>query len=851
MSAEALSLVYSFDGIDACSDKSELDVLASLIGRAGQELYRDVNELKNRNLIQSRDKWRAVLPHAIANRLARRAFESIPKDRIVDTFISRAPERLIKSFSRRLGYLHDCEQAVEIAEDWLSQDGWLGKASCNFNDLGMQVFKNIAPVSPKRSLEMIERAANGENSHDFTDRDQNHNHDIFVRILRHIAYDADLFDRAVDIICCFALSEKADENNNSSRAVLKSLFFIHLSGTHASVEQRASIIEDLVSSDSQDRQELGIVLLGAAIQASHFTSSHDFDFGARSRDFGYRPKSRYDIENWYRTFLETCARISVSDKPIAEDAKKIFANNMRGLWMQAHVYDIVEKAISDIHRHRPWNEGWIAIKRIIQYHYENFEEGIKKRISELEKSLRPDNLYETARTFALSDEHISFDITDDLNADEAKGWDKAMDRTHEIGIKVAQDEGVLNALLPDLVSRFSERLRAFGWGLGVGSPDRKNTSVLAGFLSACAEKEPELYNTILDSLIEDEDLGEYFPIFQTTSTIDQRGIERIIKALELGIAKTEYFSCLAWGRAHESINDDDLATILKKILSKEDSIDVALEILRMRFYKKKNSAEISENLLDAGRDVLCKYSPSDRRERHGIKDHALSILAKLCLSGESGVHAAEKVCQNFLQAIINYKIYIFDYPTSLGTICDVQPHVFLNIFMEDDQLKPDQRRRMFTEDLNDRIPIDRISDDVLIAWCEKAPERRYDLIASAIRPFIEFPEEGNLKLRPIIYKIFDRAPDLEIVFKHLTRSIVPSSWSGSRADIMQRRTELLKDLFEHENTEIVSLARARYSELQKRIREERSSKRAGNTCAIRVLSETKKEKIRSTPGLRS
>jgi hypothetical protein len=87
ISAEVCSLVYSFEGTDTNSEKSELNLLASLVGRSGSELYRDVTVLKERDLMQSRHVWRAVLPHAIANRLAKRALESIPKDRLVQAFI--------------------------------------------------------------------------------------------------------------------------------------------------------------------------------------------------------------------------------------------------------------------------------------------------------------------------------------------------------------------------------------------------------------------------------------------------------------------------------------------------------------------------------------------------------------------------------------------------------------------------------------------------------------------------------------------------------------------------------------------------------------------------------------------
>ena len=80
ISAQVCSLVYSFEGTDTSSDNSEIKFLARLVDKSPADLFRDIAELKRRELIQSRGVWRAVLPHAIANRLAGRAIESIPKD---------------------------------------------------------------------------------------------------------------------------------------------------------------------------------------------------------------------------------------------------------------------------------------------------------------------------------------------------------------------------------------------------------------------------------------------------------------------------------------------------------------------------------------------------------------------------------------------------------------------------------------------------------------------------------------------------------------------------------------------------------------------------------------------------
>ena len=564
VSAEACSLVYSFEGTDVSSEKSELQFLASLVNKSGAELYRDVAELKKRDLIQSRGVWRAVLPHAIANRLARRALESIPKDTIVAKFLSSGSDRLIKSFTRRLSFLHDSETAVEIVVDWLGQNGWIGKSIHNLNNLGIDVLRNIAPVAPEKTLEAIERAANGSEGGSFTSRGNSH-HTEFVRLLRDLAYDPSLFDRSVELLCRYALSESKDENNNSTRDVLKSLFYIYLSGTHAPVEARARIIERLVDSENQDKQELGLLLLDASLEAWHFSSSHEFGFGARPRDYGYEPKTREEITCWFDTFIRIVTRLALSDQPIAEKARKLLADNLRGLWTKAGMFDALEESARKIQAQKAWNDGWIAVRETLRYDGKDFNEELRERLHRLEKLLKPNDLLEQARAFALSDQYRAIDLAGDFDDDEngSAAWHRAEETTRKIGAQVAQSPDTLKALLPDLVSTRGSRLHIFGRGLADGcsdkhemfkilraeiektSPEKRKISVLLGFLSASAESDPSFYNSILDTLVRDDVLGQWFPIFQTISTIDQRGVERLHEALDLGKAQIHTFKDLA------------------------------------------------------------------------------------------------------------------------------------------------------------------------------------------------------------------------------------------------------------------------------------------------------------------
>lgn len=847
ISAEACSLVYSFEGTDTESDQSELKFLASLIDQSVTDLYRAVGELKRRDLIQARDVWRAVLPHAIANRLAKRALEFIPKARIVQAFLYSESKRLIKSFTRRLSYLHDCNPAVEIVTDWLAPDGWIGKETSNLSDFGMEIFRNIAPVTPEKALEAIERAANGDDGSRFTSRENAHYYE-FVRLLRHLAYDPELFDRSVTLMCRYALSEKPEENRNSTRDILKSLFYIHLSGTHASVEARAKVIEELVDSEEEVKQELGLILLDAALETWHFSSSDEFEFGARKRDFGYEPKDHKDFPHWYETYIGICTRIVLSCQPTAQRAQRILADHLRGLWTNIGLFETLEKSAQQIHERQAWNDGWIAVREIIRYDVKSFQKEIQNRLNNLEKLLRPRDLLELARTYALSDQNRSFGLEDDFadSDDASSGWQRAQAATRKIGFQVAQDPETLDILLPELVSTHNLRLRSFGMGLADGSdnkeelwkliyaqfektpPEKRQITVLLGFLSSCAESDSAFYNSMLDNLINDDLLGDSFPLLQTTCSIDRQGVERLNEALDFGKVKIDTFRYLAWGRVHESISDDDLTGLLKKILTKEDGIDVAIEILRMRFHGSKDSSQKhSGELMAVARSALLLFTfPDAERGRRNNLDHELAGIARTTLNGQEGTPTAIELCRHIAEAISDNRIYAVDYHDLLNGLARTQPFVFLDMIVGNDGIKDYQRRRMFGDHFRRRSnPIDQISDDDILSWCDDSPEDRYPLTASVIQPFSESEETGGPAWKPIVYSIIAKAPNLNNVLKHLARMIRPSGWSGSLADILQKRAVLFQNLFQHENEEIRSWAKSQYSALQKTIEKERDEEK--------------------------
>ena len=831
--------MYSFDGDDT-SATSELKFLADLAEKSPRELYRDVAELKNRGLVQQRSIWRAVLPHAIANRLAKGALNSIPTPTVVSAFLSSGSDRLITSFTRRLGYLHDCEPATEITQEWLKPDGWIGATNCNLSSFGLAVLENIAPVAPEATLAMLERV--GSESDGLASL---HSY-VFIRLLRHIAYEAELFQRSVRLLSRLALLEKPDINDGSSaRHTLATLFRMVLSGTHAPAETRVSIIDELIDSSIQEEQDLGIGLLEAALQTQHFSTSHTSTFGARPRDFGYRPNTNQEMADWYRIYLAVCTRTALLDAPIAAKAKQALANHVRGLWsigvrFDQEFLDDLEHSVMQIHSQERWNVGWISVKGILRYDNGRMDHEARSRLEQLAQYLKPANLLEQARTYALADRNLYFDLEDDFDDDGSAvdQWKRVQDVTRQIGVAVAQDQAVFKELLPELVSNYRDRLGVFGEGLADGCDDRKGMwqalreqiektppekrqiAVMLGFLSECAIHDHNLYHLILNSLIKDELLGQWFPLFQTASAIDKQGIERLHKALDEGSAHVQSFAQLAWGRRHEAIGDDDLAALLQKLLTREGGMWVVIEILGMRFHRNEGEQHsYSQRLIEVSREVLLQYPYEEQQDRNDHPDYKLAQIADVSLQAEDSTRSATRLCQLLAEAFQEYRVYSFSYPRLLGRLAEVQPYIFLESFIGRDEY---MFRRMRFDDLERAdSPVNHIPDSILIDWCEQDPEARYPLIVSSMQIYLKPKDSEELCWHPILPIIFEAQSDVQEVLSRLENEIYPMSWSGSLADTMAKRLTLFTQLFGHPNSVIRDWAITQHQKLERAVQVER------------------------------
>lgn len=220
--AEIMSLVYSFSVSSLERDDNELEVLGSISGHSYTDLFRSVKRLSDRHVVQKRGQWRAILPHAIANKLAASALDSIHVDQLRASFEASGHQRLLMSFAHRLGFLHDHPVAKEIVEAWLQSDGLLGRLS-SLDEMSLRILTYIGPVAPEVLLDRIEAELT---TPDFKGIDPRYNpqRTTILNLLESLAYEASAFDRCVRLLICAADYEEENNNFDAVRAKITRFF---------------------------------------------------------------------------------------------------------------------------------------------------------------------------------------------------------------------------------------------------------------------------------------------------------------------------------------------------------------------------------------------------------------------------------------------------------------------------------------------------------------------------------------------------------------------------------------------------------------------------------------------------
>lgn len=836
--AEILALVYSFN-VARAEHGDELSVLCSIGGVGRQVLHSGQAELLRRQLAQQRGNWRAVLPHALANRLAKRALQNISPDDINAELFKPGNQRLLSSCAHRLGYLHDFPPARELALSWISPGAPLSNiARCN--DQQLAVLNYVAPVFPEVVLRSIEAAASNP---EFASR-KNPNYSRFVRLLCHFAYEEETFDRSIAVLLQFAETEKAGERNNSILTQLQQLFSLHLSGTEASPERRQSWIRKLLASSNPRLREIAGELLQAAFKTHGWIGFGPFHFGARIRGRGWAPKTREEAIAWYTGFIQllqpTFASAQTSDR---DWAKSVLASHFRELWAFARCFDLLEQIVRGYGQGGQWPEIWLSIKKTLHYDGARLSPKSLGSLQSLEKITAPQDLLAEIRSYALLEpwEHV------DLRAgDFQENMESMRQRVCALGEMAAADPSILDELGADIWTSRSNAVMWFGEGLTKLAENRETVFehlissfaahagenshpyVLSGFIGCIHASAPTQAQGMLKIALQTPGLKRHAVLLLAAAPITPWASACLLQLAQNGELAAASFQYLGLGRIHEAIPDGEFASLLSAILALDHGYLSTIDLLDMRCHEMEARKYCPNPDLQAVARASIRALLSEHRSSvRQVPEHRLDDILAIGFGPSAPFTEVRQIIEMLCEGIETYRLYAYEVGHVTSALLRMHPEIFLDTVFTRGEERRDVAELLFRERLNnDRASLNDAPLDRFMAWCGDDQEHIQEL-AAAVSSFVACGSVSPLEdhpacmiLSPHIKALFTAAKDksamVEIIFGHVR----PSSWSGSRAKIMEIRSKAFEELLQCSDATVQAQVQAKLYLLEDAIRVE-------------------------------
>ncbi|MCL2045567.1 MAG: hypothetical protein FWG88_04200 [Oscillospiraceae bacterium] len=796
--AEACSLVYAFD----MEDNNELEVLANIADVSIKNFRRRIKELRKREILQERSTQRAILPHALANYLVK---ETLSYFELPDSkFFENSNKRLLYSFIRRLSYLYEDDKAIGIAQELICSY----EEPNNFQDkYDIEAFCRLATIVPKEALKIIE-----DNVSNFLKIYYSLDN-YTVRIVAYIAYEAELFARSVDLLIAMYLNCECSESLKiliNQRLV--QLFRLYGSGTNATPEQRMRYVKSLLKSDNYTKQELGMKLLKSALSTRNHSTGNTFTFSQHQRDEGYWPSTEDEDKNWYSTFLQLFEEAVCSETFDGCSLLEYTSIEWNLLFEKTYLSPVTLAFVKKIRSICFWPEGLLSVKFAMNYlknHLDQQEKThnnrVKDNLMQIESILTHDNDLEFIMLLQSAN-HYDLSKYGYLPKNEVEAEKIIIEKA----IFACADTSFNAIFMRSLVCKSNNHSFTIGRGLCIGCKDRKlflsslineytktpssitGVDVLQGFLHELVLIDEALLKEVLQRIQVDDNMRRYYPSIISQFVGDFYFDDLIEKVSNCGFS-ARFFDNVWRGRGFKSLTNEQHSKFYNMLYRKVNGAAVAIRLFHDHLCLDMKDSKLQNEYALIGQHLLLEYEYNDPYTDH--IDYNISIVFKSCFIDDS---ENLKTLYRNIYTKFNENHSIF-YPHLINELITLNPFLFLDVFLCDGQDLSHQFTTMKNYDLYSSM-LDSIDSKEIIHWVELNIDERCAKIVNAIRLF--YNEDNVAYWKPIVYEIFSMSSNPHKIVKLLLDTLIPKSWDGSLADILNSRLPLIQAFKEHEISDI-------------------------------------------------
>lgn len=819
--ADAAALVYAFY-VEAGDEQAvEHPVLASLAGVNVETFFRHVATFLEWGVIQQRGPQRAVMPSPFANMLAAPFIRRSDPETLLGHFTSASP-RLLSSFARRLGQLHNEPAAVRLAQRLLGAGCALGDP-VKLDDILRRGFIQLAPAAPEAALAAFERSLDGARREQLVDPQSQGRRD-YPELLVHLAHEPALFARAMEVLLAFALVDEDAKDDRKATKHLLERFWPHLSFTLADQAMRLDFIDRLLDDLSPDVRALGLEALDHMLEAGHFSSSLNFEFGAKAHLTEWRPRNGQGYGSWFGAAYERVGRVAHANGPGAARARDIVASHFRE-HLNAGLPELPIAAFREVRGQGYWDAGWRAVTDGLSFSSNGLGDKVLAEVRALECELRPRTLDECFDAFVIGEPWRHWHPTrterrparDVAKLAEATGICLARtgaDPIPYLGRLIAA-EGQNSAWMFARGFARTSAEPAKLWQtacaiFGVAEPAHRDPGVLAGIIDGAARNDRPIVEAWLDAAITDPLLGEHLVVLQLAVPLDAGAMARFNRALAHGAVSLWRFAYLRSGGVTKLIPAPSLSDFLGALYEADGGVLPALQILHMRIFgDRSDKRDVGPSLIALGRRFLA--DPRTYVVENTNEDHGIAAIAKVALAGDGAADAAAATCRAFRGDPGAQSFHSSEFDGLSSVLMKSFPRIVLDEIVAHGA-RDGLTARLFGGHERDDDDVDqrtiKFDEGIALEWMRASPKYRASVLAEVVPYTQKNDATGLLGWSTLARELINAVPDPLVILQIFEERFFTGSGTGPFSARFVRRRPLVAEMMAHDDTRVRNWARA-------------------------------------------
>lgn len=443
-------------------------------------------------------------------------------------------------------------------------------------------------------------------------------------------------------------------------------------------------------------------------------------------------------------------------------------------------------------------------------------------------------------TYALSKGQDYWELDADFDHNDTNKHEEAQVRLEakalQLGKDFAESDYELKELGSGLFSSDWMPYRvAFGKGLAKGAhdlragwqqlvdqleqcqEDNKSFEVFGGFIEEVDSVDPELAQALLDQCAQHLELRRILVGLHPRRAFTETDLDRCMALLDDPETHAWMYTPILWQKAYADLPKARILDLAQRLLSKPNGDDVVLDALSMKLHGKEEAVDILGSALRlVGLRAAIQRLQRDHSNPSGIGEHHMECVIDAALRFD-GNETKKLEWLDTIFAVVDERYgYIHTFENAIATTATLMPEAFLNRVFEGTE--EEQQRRLFFIKHDDlcRSPLTAIDMDVLIEWCRSRSDISiWAPIAAGISLWSKDEGQGPVTMSESAVRLLEASPEPEAVLEAFAERVEPSSWSGSRASVMQDRADVIGALVEHEMPEIAVAAKSVSAKLVK------------------------------------